>query len=1048
MGNRSTALRLSGKGYDNPWEYATVPISGNLRIDGELSFSTWVYRHNAGGDWRNLYDIPNGHLLELDPSGGIRWRAENNNIDFSVTSSSISQDKWHHIAGTMTEKNGKFEANLYVNGVLTDSQTNLSSGVRGGDDDLYLGVLWSQRNGNPDPWAGQIDDFCIWNRGLTAQEVAEVYDGGIQSSDNLILQLTFDDDDAAVFPSSSGRKITDNSINQHNGSLISLTDPLPAAKPIIESPSGGNNIQFSGNKFNEPWEYIEIDKSSSLDIEGEITISSWIYRLNAEGDWRNLYDIPGAHLLEFSPSGGFNWRAENNNIDFNVNGPQIKDGEWAHITARAKKTDSNKFAIDIYLNGEKANSDNNWQLGRPENNSGVRKSEDNLYLGILWSQRNGNPDPWAGAIDDFRIWNSALTDEQIKDVYKSKHVSLKTLVAEFNFDEDTNTTIKDSSGKNNNGKLVGGQLNKHKQSKNRNHILGKLYPDDISGGNNHFAIIDKDNIVKSVSVMTVETALNEGIKYIDTESGEKLVQTSYGGHFRGNYAGTGYKYDPDEDIFITKRTLALPKGLTVQKGKNIDIPIKLDDFTNISAFEFTVGLTPNSFSAANNQPLLSVGSDIINGWDNPLGWSIEANFDQEKGSVKVAGSSAEPLHNGGGSIATLSLTANHDIELGKTELTLSDISLNENQISADGENGSITIQPSTFQITKVRPMASGLALKLSEAPDLNALNIYDGKDENVDTTDLLLKNSNGLPIGNLSLHWEDSTSELFLLQSDSLTGEILTPNTSDQLGNDDYTLFISARNDGLISATSGELIDGNGDGIPGDDYSFTFTKKKSKHLISIGDTARGPSQPLSLNGADTKADISGVPVLISTNTKINEIHGEIIYDHNNYNLVKLINGRQLPEDWELSYEEKKKGKITYKVFGSKEITGTDIELFRFSGLVSGDAEYGSSTLIRASAASDNAPNLPFDSDPSLVVLAYSGDTTGDRSHSSLDSSLVQRVVVNKDSGFDYFDNYAPILLGDTTGNGYLSSLDASYIRRRILGLEVDTYLPIPDTPTL
>ena len=80
-----------------------------------------------------------------------------------------------------------------------------------------------------------------------------------------------------------------------------------------KSPAGGGYLEFSG-KNNEPFEYVVIKNSPSLSIEGEITVSSWIYRTeNSGGDWRNLYDIPGAHLFEFAPGGGFDWRAENNN---------------------------------------------------------------------------------------------------------------------------------------------------------------------------------------------------------------------------------------------------------------------------------------------------------------------------------------------------------------------------------------------------------------------------------------------------------------------------------------------------------------------------------------------------------------------------------------------------------------------------------------------------------------------------------------------------------------------------------------------------------------
>ena len=84
-------------------------------------------------------------------------------------------------------------------------------------------------------------------------------------------------------------------------------------------------------------EYAVIQHSDSLDISGEITISSWVLRDDDGTDWRNVYDIPDAHMLEFSPSGGFDFRAENNNIDFNVNGPEIAHKTWTHVAARMQK---------------------------------------------------------------------------------------------------------------------------------------------------------------------------------------------------------------------------------------------------------------------------------------------------------------------------------------------------------------------------------------------------------------------------------------------------------------------------------------------------------------------------------------------------------------------------------------------------------------------------------------------------------------------------------------------------------------------------------------
>ena len=40
----------------------------------------------------------------------------------------------------------------------------------------------------------------------------------------------------------------------------------------------------------------------------------------------------------------------------------------------------------------------------------------------------------------------------------------------------------------------------------------------------------------------------------------------------------------------------------------------------------------------------------------------------------------------------------------------------------------------------------------------------------------------------------------------------------------------------------------------------------------------------------------------------------------------------------------------------------------------------------------------------------------------------------------------PVLLDDTTGNGSRSSLDASRIQQQVVGLPVDSFPDLPDTP--
>ena len=60
-----------------------------------------------------------------------------------------------------------------------------------------------------------------------------------------------------------------------------------------------------------------------------------------------------------------------------------------------------------------------------------------------------------GSLSDFRIYNQALTAEQIKDIYFNQTI-LGTEVLHYKFNEKMGTTAFDSSGNGNNGTLTNG----------------------------------------------------------------------------------------------------------------------------------------------------------------------------------------------------------------------------------------------------------------------------------------------------------------------------------------------------------------------------------------------------------------------------------------------------------------------------------------------------------------------------------------------------------------------------------------------------------------
>jgi hypothetical protein len=75
----------------------------------------------------------------------------------------------------------------------------------------------------------------------------------------------------------------------------------------------------------------------------------------------------------------------------------------------------------------------------------------------------------------------------------------------------------------------------------------------------HYAFLDEDNIVTEVIVGIDETELIEGL---DSESwyaqfrGQICKRTSYNNRIRKQYAGVGYRYDADLDVFIAPQPFA------------------------------------------------------------------------------------------------------------------------------------------------------------------------------------------------------------------------------------------------------------------------------------------------------------------------------------------------------------------------------------------------------------------------------------------------------------------------------------------------------------
>ncbi|MDT8300897.1 MAG: LamG domain-containing protein [Sedimentisphaerales bacterium] len=192
----------------------------------------------------------------------------------------------------------------------------------------------------------------------------------------------------------SGNTAADSSGNNRNGTLIGDVS-------WVDGITGGA-LAFDGDG-----DYVHIGKDSGFDITNQITVSAWIkvgafdkdwQTIVAKGDrsWR-LQRNQGENTLEFACSGlvvpGSDWGPIYGNINVN-------DGHWHHV---AGVYDQEK--IYLYIDGS-------LDASAPAPGT-IRVNESPVYIGENSEMSNRF---WNGMIDDVRIYNYALSADEISKI--------------------------------------------------------------------------------------------------------------------------------------------------------------------------------------------------------------------------------------------------------------------------------------------------------------------------------------------------------------------------------------------------------------------------------------------------------------------------------------------------------------------------------------------------------------------------------------------------------------------------------------------------------
>ncbi len=230
----------------------------------------------------------------------------------------------------------------------------------------------------------------------------------------------------------------------------------------------GKALSFNGSSM-----YVDAGNGTPLQITGTITISSWVKTTDLSGTQNR-----GIAAKYRNQTGYVNQRAyefyQNNNTDkfgfaISVDGTgvskavetttTISTGIWYHVVTVFVPSES----IKMYLNGVLDTTDTT-SIPASINNSSAP-----LWIGAQYDLTNSGL-YFPGSIDEVRIYNRALSQSEIADLYQQGGTGKTTVNASqnnqltsglvglwsFNGSDLSGTTAYDRSGQGNNGTLTNG----------------------------------------------------------------------------------------------------------------------------------------------------------------------------------------------------------------------------------------------------------------------------------------------------------------------------------------------------------------------------------------------------------------------------------------------------------------------------------------------------------------------------------------------------------------------------------------------------------------
>ena len=397
-----------------------VDAGGGINLNGSFSIEFWAQRNAPGVEG---YVAAQG-TYAMDQGLAIGFRSTDvftfaflggDDLD---TAAAYSDVGWHHWACTFDSSTNT--RSIYRDGVQVAQLASGNATNTAGGSNFLIGRFGVTGAPTPFQFDGQVDEFRIWNSAITPAQIQANMSNRLPSGTaGMTAYYRFDE--------GSGTTVSDFSGNGNTGTIVT---PSGFGFSPVGFVTNGTGYVDAGNGIN-------LDSPQSFSIECRARhIGNGSQQLIA-----GMGQVGNEQGLQvgFRGSDNFFFGFWGDDLDTAAQYPDANWHQWACTYDNPSNTRT------IYLDGVQVAQDNpaGGFTGSSLGNFNIGQFSNGLY-------------PFTGDIDEFRIWNSAITQTQIQANMNSTNLNPSGMIAYYLFDQASGTTVADSSGNGNTGTLTGG----------------------------------------------------------------------------------------------------------------------------------------------------------------------------------------------------------------------------------------------------------------------------------------------------------------------------------------------------------------------------------------------------------------------------------------------------------------------------------------------------------------------------------------------------------------------------------------------------------------